>query len=144
MPELVKLKWLAHQDMANLLKQYVNTGNTESAGRLAQTGLALANRLNSGESAKLTMNQLTGIAIEALTLRELDQNTSNDFLAGKTPNERTEELKQQRSSYDTLYKSFFDAYSNATEAELLSYYDRVKLNGQEKAMRWFMAKQGKP
>jgi hypothetical protein len=43
-----------------------------------------------------------------------------------------------------MSESFFGAYPNATEAELLSYYDRVKLHGQEEAMRWFTAKNASP
>ena len=59
-------------------------------------------------NAPFTINQLVGISIEALILRELDQNARYDFLGGKTPNARTEELKQQKLSFDALSESFFD------------------------------------
>ena len=141
MAELAKLKWLCH-DIVSLQKQYLAAGDAQSAERVAQIGLGLAHRLNSGDSAKFMINQLSGASLEALTLEPLNPNASFDFLGGKTPNDRMEELKQQREPLKAQARKFQDVYSNATEAELLDYYDRRKLYGDVEAMRWLLERRG--
>lgn len=136
MTELATFKNLA-QDIADLQKQYLDAGDTGSAERLAQIGVALANRLDSGDGAKLLINQLVGIAIEPMVFKQLNQNVGYDFLGGKTPQDRLAELKQQKLSLKDLAKSSERAVlANLTEAELLSYFDRQKVYGEVEAKRW--------
>jgi hypothetical protein len=141
LPELVTFKILA-QDTSALQKQYLDAGDTGSAEHLAQIGVTLANRLNSGDSAKLVINQLVGMAIERIMLQQLNQDVGYDFLGGKTPKDRMEELKQQKLSLkDWAKSSDRAALANMTEAELLSYYDRQKLYGELEATRWLQQRQ---
>jgi len=139
--ELPTFKGLA-QDIEGLQKQYLDAGDTGSAERLAQIGVALANRLNGGDSAKFVINQLVGMAIEPIVLQQLNQDARYDFLDGKTPKDRLEEHKQQKLSLKDWAKSSDPALlANLTEAELLSYYDRQKLYGEVEAARWLQQRQ---
>jgi hypothetical protein len=61
--------------MADLQKQYLDAGGNDSAARIAQPGLVLANRLIRDEEAKLIINRLVGKAIESMVLTPLDQAT---------------------------------------------------------------------
>lgn len=141
LPELSTLKRLA-QSMGELQKQYANGGDSASAENLAQINLALANRLTGGDSGKLVISQLVGIALEAIALLNLEPNTSYAFLDGKTPSQRTEELKQQKLSIRQLSQSFQSALPNLTEMEKENFEEREKIYGEIAAMRWVMEQRG--
>jgi len=135
MPQLASLKALA-QDVAALQRQYSSTGDNASVEHLAQMGLSLADKLDTGDGARIVLNQLVGRAIEAIMLKQLDPNASYDFLGGKTPEDRLAALKEQKASIDSLRQTFLETIPNMTEAELLNYTERQRLYGQAEAMRW--------
>jgi hypothetical protein len=137
LPALATFKGLA-VDIAGLEKQYLSAGDARSAQQLAQMGLGLADRFKSGDGAKFLISQLVGIAAESIALGPLDANASYDFLGGKTPKDRLEEIKQQRSALSELARRFGDARSTMTDNEALSYLDRMKLYGESEAMRWLV------
>ena len=104
--------------------------------------VALAGRLNSGDEGKFMVNQLAGISIEALCLRQLPPDAPFDFLAGKTPTERTEELRQQKQFLSSLGQDLEAVLPRLTEAERLTYSERVSLYGDVDAMRWLQERLG--
>ncbi|HEY3932949.1 MAG TPA: hypothetical protein VGM58_11355 [Verrucomicrobiae bacterium] len=85
-PELTTLKRLVH-GIADLQKQELNSGDSDSAVGLAQMGMNLGNQINSGDSGKYLLNQLVGMVNKEIALQQLDQNTTYDFLSGETPNQ---------------------------------------------------------
>ena len=135
LPELATIKRLDN-GIADLLKQKIDSGDAESAVNLAQMGLALADKLNSGESGKLLINQLVGMATEAYVLNQLDQNTAYDFLNGQTPAQVLQQLKEQKAAYRQLATAFQAAYLHLTEEEMANYLERSKILGEAAAMRW--------
>lgn len=141
LPELSTFKGLA-QSMGELQKQYANGGDSASAENMAQFNLALANRLTGGDSGKLVISQLVGIALEAIALRNLEPNTSYAFLDGETPSQRTEELKQQKLSIRQLSQSFQSLLPNLTEMEKENFEEREKIYGEIPAMRWVVEQRG--
>jgi hypothetical protein len=141
LPTLAGIKGLA-QNMAQLRSQYVTAGDSDSADHISEIGISLARQLESGDGSKMLIAQLVGIATEAMTLRALDQNKAYDFLGGKTPAQRSEELKQQKASFVALTKGFSDAYANMNEAEMMNYSARVKTFGEVEAMRWMQQRHG--
>ena len=141
LPELSTLKVLA-QSMGDSQKLYANSGDSASAENLAQLNFSLANRLTGGDSGKLVISQLVGMALEAIALRNLEPNTSYDFLDGETPSQRTEELKQQKLSIRQLYESFQSILPNLTETEKENFEEREKSYGEIPAMRWVMEQRG--
>jgi len=140
---LANLKGVA-QGIGDGQKQYLDAGDTASVERLAQMGMGLANRLTSGEGGRFMISHLVGIATENIALKPLDQNTSYDFLGGKTPSQRLDENKQQKAVFRELSVSFGAVYPTLTEVERASYAERVKIYGELEAMRWLKAKQGPP
>jgi len=141
LPELSTFKGLA-QSMGELQKQYANGGDSASAENIAQSNLALAKRLTGGDSGKLVISQLVGIALEAIALSNLDPNTSYAFLDGKTPSQCKEELKQQKLSIRQLYQSFQSILPNLTETEKENFEEREKIYGEIPAMRWVVEQRG--
>jgi hypothetical protein len=135
LPELANMKVVA-QGIQSAQKQYANAGDTASVENLAQMGVGLANRFNSGDSGKLIISQLVGMAIENIALQPLNQNTSYDFLGGETPAQKLAELKQQKVALRELTQSFESIVPTMTEAETISYAERAKIYGEVAAMRW--------
>ena len=137
LPELATVKQLASQ-MEDLQKQELNVGDNNSAENLAEMGTILGSQLNSEASGNYIINQLAGIAIEERMFDQLDPNTSYDFLGGETPGQRLQELKQQKSMLSQLDKSFEAMQPGLTEAEKVSFQERVKIYGEVAAMRWLV------
>ncbi|HEV2437203.1 MAG TPA: hypothetical protein VG077_14515 [Verrucomicrobiae bacterium] len=135
LPELATLKRLAFS-MEDLQEQETTAGDSASVQNLAQMGMVLGNQLNNGESGKLIINQLVGMATEAIVLSQLDQNARYDFLGGQTPSQVLQQLKQQKASFRELDVSFQSAFPHLTEEEKVSYIERSQTHGELDAMRW--------
>jgi len=135
LPELATFKRLA-QGIEQLQTQEMTAGDNTSAQNLAQMGMVLGNQLINGGGSGLLINQLLGIAVERIVLSQLDSNTGYDFLDGKTPNQVSQELGEQKKEMTQTYQSFNAVYPNLTEAEMLNYLDRKKTYGEMNAMRW--------
>jgi hypothetical protein len=141
LPELATFKELA-LGIGEAQMKYLEAGDSASANNLVQMQLSLADRLTTGEGGRLAISQLVGYAIEAIALKQLDQNAGYDFLGGKTPTERLAELKRERDSLKELSKSLSAALGNMTEAEMLGFSDRMKTYGEVEALRWVQQRFG--
>jgi hypothetical protein len=135
MPELANFKSIA-VSLQQFEKAYLSAGDTAGAQDLARLGLTLANQLRAGEGGKLIINQLVGMASEAIHLNAWDANTSYDFLGGKTPQERLAEMKRERAAFRALYESVQELVPALTDADMISYSDRKRIYGEAEAMRW--------
>lgn len=135
LPELATIKRVDH-GIADLMQQKLTAGDADSAANLAQMGMIIADKLNSGDSGKYIINQLVGFATEAIVLQRLDQNTSHDFLGGQTPSQVSQERKQRIAALGKLSANFQAAYPSMTDAELNNYFQRSLIYGETAAMRW--------
>ena len=138
---LVSLKQLAAQ-MADLQKQELNVGDRNSAENLAQLGTILGDQLNSGANGNYLLNQLAGLTVESMMLDQLDSNTSYDFLDGETPGQRLREIKRQEALTSQLVKNFEAIKPALTDAEKVSFQERVNLYGEVAAMQWALQQRG--
>jgi hypothetical protein len=107
-------------------------------------GIILGDQLNSGTSGNYIINQLVGIAVESAMLDQLDPNTSYDFLDGETPNQKIQDLKQQKAMLSQLATNFGAIEPNLADAEKVSFQERVKIYGEVAAMRWLVQQHGNP
>jgi hypothetical protein len=135
LPELATIKRM-DRSIADLMQQKLAAGDAGSAANLAQMGIIIADKLNSGDSGKYLINQLVGVATEATVLQHLDQNAAYDFLGGQTPSQVSQELKQQKAAFKELHANFQAAYPRMTEAELNNYIRRSQIYGEIAAMKW--------
>jgi hypothetical protein len=134
LPHLVQLKGLA-QDMATLQGQYLTAGDPDSAGQLAQLGVQLGERLSGGEGATTMISQLVGIAVEQIVLKQLDPDQRYEFLQGSV-NDYLSQLKARKDAARENSQHFEQWMRSANEAEIISYFDRLKLYGEIEAMKW--------
>jgi len=137
MPLLADAKGVA-LGLLDAQNPYVNSGDTVSVENLSQMSLGLADRFADGDGGRFLIGHLVGIAIENISLRSLEQNTAYDFLGGETPAQRMDELKQEKAGFRELAQviggqpNFYDL----TEAQQISYFDKMKTDGEISAIRW--------
>lgn len=141
LPGLANFKGLARA-IGDTHKEYLDAGDSASANDLLQMQLTLGSRLSTGEAGKLMINQLVGMSIEAMALRQLEQKTAYEFLGGKTPTEKLEEVKQQRESLKEISRTLSAAYGNLNESEMVGFSDRAKAYGEVEAARWLQQRSG--
>jgi hypothetical protein len=134
LPQLAMFKGLA-QDVQAIQKEYIAAGDTASAEALAQMGHALAQQLISGEGSRPLIGQLVGLAIERIMITPFPPDSQPVFLGG-TVQQRIDELTAFRQNVKTLIGNFEPMMARGDVNEIISYMDRMKLQGEYKAMLW--------
>ena len=70
-----------------------------------------------------------------MTLRKLDQAQEYDFLGGSVA-QRMSEIDARKKEMRETSAEFGSWYRTASDSEMISYFDRVKIFGEVAAMRW--------
>jgi hypothetical protein len=135
LPQLAMFKGLA-VELQTMQKEYNGAGDTASAEALAQMGRSLGQQLSSGEGSRTLIGQLVGIAVERIVLNQLPPDSHPAFLNGSTVQQRIDEMTAFRQNVRTLTSDFGGMMTRADETEIISYFDRMKLQGEYKAMLW--------
>jgi hypothetical protein len=126
-------------DIAALQKQYAAAGDAASAEALARIGLTLAADLTQG-TGNTFIGQMSGSRVEQELLRALDPNATYDFIQ-QPINERLTHLQAEDKSIREACQ-FFDQWTRtATEGQLISFFDRLKLYGEPAAVTWARTQQ---
>jgi hypothetical protein len=134
LPQLAPLKGLA-QDVQKIQKEYVTAGDTAAAEALAQMGHTLSQHLSTGEGSRCLINQLVGVAIERILLNPLPADSQPAFLSG-TVQQRIDEVTAFRQSVKSLTPQLDEMMARGNETELISFFDRMKVQGEYKTMLW--------
>jgi hypothetical protein len=142
MPQLAQFKQLG-QEMVNLHEQYLAAGDPASAQALDQMILGLADRLTTGEGSRFLISQLVGVVIERQLLDRLPPQDGVDLL-GMTAAQRTQELSAWKTSLKAGVPDLELLLRQASEAEAISYFDRLKTDGELEAMRWWQSRRRQP
>jgi hypothetical protein len=128
------------REMSRLQQQYANAGDGASAELLAKMGIALADDI-SGSSARSLLGEIVGSIVEREFLKGLDPVGTYDFLP-VTVNERLAELTEQERRIRESSRFVDQWMRTASEAQLVSYFDRLKLYGEAGAISWARAQAG--
>jgi hypothetical protein len=134
LPQLAMYKNLS-QEIQKVQKEYLSSGDTASAETLARLGHTLAQQLMQGENSRPLINQLVGAAIDRIVLSPLSLDSQPAFLNGSIQ-QQIDELTAFRTDVRTLMPEFNGMLARGDEAEIISYFDRLKLQGEYKAMLW--------
>jgi hypothetical protein len=132
-PSIAQLRELG-RDMSKLERQYVAAGDSASAEMLAKMGLTLAADISSGNANSL-LSQMVGSVVAREFLSGLDPKANYDFLT-QPVNERLAQLQAQNKSIRESAKFFDKWVQSANDAQLVGYFDRLKLYGEAAAMNW--------
>lgn len=134
LPHLAQLKGLA-QSMVEVQKELMTAGNANSGQPVASWNYHLGQQLSSGEGTHFIIDQLVGMAIERMTISKLDPNQQYDFL-GTTAQARIDQLMAEREEFKVLTSNSTELLENASDTDLLSYLDRMKIHGERAALEW--------
>ncbi len=134
LPQLSSLKRLS-QEVVALRQQYTAAGDSASADTMLELGLNLGHRLEESGGGRMIIDQLVGLSIEKSLLASLPPNEAIPAL-GTTPSERLQELERSKQDMKELAPLISTHLQYAGEAQAISYFDRVKMNGEVAALRW--------
>ena len=138
LPQLAMLKGLS-QEVQTMQKEYIAAGDAASAQELAQMGRSLAAQLSTGDGSRFLINQLVGAAIERIVLSPLPPDSQPEFLDG-TVQQRLDEMTAFRQSVRTLTPQADEMMARGDEREIINYFDRLKLQGEYKALLWLQSR----
>jgi tetratricopeptide (TPR) repeat protein len=140
LPHLSLLKELGN-DLAALQVQYTASADPDSVETIAQWGLHLSRQLSFGSGADCLVSQKIGLAIERTTVETLDPQHRYDWL-GSIPAERLAQIEAELSSIEQARERSDRWLSQARDADLVAYFDRVKFYGEPAALRWLDQRSG--
>jgi hypothetical protein len=133
------------RDLAASAFQYRQNGDAATADALAAAGLLLGERYAAGDTGKLFINELAGMAIQRLFLSQLGSSSAVRVgEATQTVAERIANLEARR----TAIRDLLDAVSfgqvvtsgKLDDADLLTYFERVRTEGEFAATQWLRDK----
>lgn len=142
LPHLSQLKQLAGA-MADLQREYVQSGDHTSVENLARLGVQMGEHLRSGDGSLCLINQLVGIAIEKLVLKDFPSTAGQEFLGGPA-SEYLSRLDTQRAEIKAANPVFETWLRQASEADILAYFDRLQLDGEAAALDWLRQRHPSP
>jgi RNA polymerase sigma factor (sigma-70 family) len=134
MPHISQLSEMS-KGMADLLKQYLNNGDSASVENLARMGLSIAGHLNGVQDGGNLLGQIVGVKVEQRILGQLDPNQRYAFLAGTVPERLGAlDIREQSIRQDSQFVGQW--IPRASAQEQMSYFDRLKLYGESAAIDW--------
>lgn len=133
MPHLQEVRGLS-REMAALQEQYLREGDKAAAETMASFGTILANQVNTG-GFDVLINRMVASSIEQDLLKNLDPGSQLSGL-GTTVQSRLEQLAREKESMKSGAQLFEQWNRTASEADKISFYDRLKLYGEPAALGW--------
>ena len=134
LPHLSQLRDLS-KELKAAQAELIATGDYSGAQNLAIAGAELGQQLSRGEGARALLHQLVGLVIEDESLSQLPVeylDVPGQFSAA----DRRQAIEAEKARVREAAKRF-DAWSaTAEEAQMISYFDRVKLYGEASALAW--------
>ncbi len=121
------------RNLGDIAGGYVQANDAASADATRQLVLQMGQRLSS--SPQFWIEELVGIAIENRVLKAMDAGSPIDA-EGTTAGTRLEQLSQRKSEMKDLVQATEQALHSATDAELMTYFERIKLSGDASASEW--------
>jgi hypothetical protein len=107
-------------------------------------GVQLGQRLSSSGGPHYIVEELTGMTIEAQVLRSLPPDGHYDFVSGAIA-DRLEQLNQRRADIKAFSSRDLEGWlRQASDSEIVSYFDRVKVFGEVEALTWLTSRHRVP
>jgi len=127
-------------NLVDLAKAYRQAGDESSAQVALQMASNLGQRLD-GPGTFTLIHSLVGIAIQRNVLNAMDPNSPYGDSGGTVQNQ-IDALNQRRASIKDIRTQSDVVLPTMSEQDLSTYFDRVKLFGDEAALRWAVSRFG--
>ena len=138
LPHLQQMKDLA-KELGKAAQEYHNAGVEASAQSVVSVGLVLVDHLSKGGGSQTLINQLVGIAIQRMFLRQLGSGATLDPL-GRRAAELSAEIERHQKMLKDFAQMMGPMMSQLDDTEWMLYMERVKLYGEEAALTWLKEK----
>lgn len=142
LPGLGELRDLSRR-MVDLAGLYRQAGDAASAQAVLQMGLVLGQRAGQESGRASLIQDLVGLAIERQMLGSMDPASPLDA-ERQTVQSRLDELARRREAIKELGKQSDAVMKSMSDTDLVIYYDRLKMHGEESALRWALSRQPPP
>jgi hypothetical protein len=139
LPHLTELKQ-AGLKTVELAQLYRQNGDEASAQAALQLALGLGQRLDGGEPLT-TIEELVGYAIERKALEAMNP-ASLIGETGQTVQSRLDAIAQRRQDIKEIVPKEEAILPTLSEPDIVSFFDRIKLLGEDAAMRWLVKTHG--
>jgi RNA polymerase sigma factor (sigma-70 family) len=141
MPNRSDLKQLAY-DMVELAKSYQRAGDDASAQRVLQMAAQLGRRGQNPAPGQITVDKFLGFAMETLALNTMNPSSSYGD-GGQTVRDRLNEIAQQKAALKALVERADVFRETMSDQDWIALSDRLKIFGEEAALRWVLSKYGR-
>jgi hypothetical protein len=135
LPHLAELKQTGMK-VVELAERYRQAGDDTSAQTALELGLGLGQRL--AESGQLALiHEVVGLAIERKSLEAMHPNSSIAS-NGLTAQDQLDVVAERRKAIKEIVRNVDALLPTLPESELVSFFDRMKLLGEEAAIQWLL------
>src|SRR5439155_13818935 len=133
LPQLAEYKEVG-RNLVDLAEAYRQSGDGASAQAALQMGISLGQRLD--EPGSLTIIQsLVGIALQRIVFNAMDPNSPYGD-TGQTVQNQIDALAQRREAIRALAQQVETVLPTMSDQDLISYFDRLKVCGEQAAIGW--------
>ena len=141
LPQLAQLKQLG-LSMVDLANSYRQAGDTASGQNVLDMAVHLGQQLDAnGPGGQFLINNLVGLAIQFNALKAMDP-ASPYSGSDQTVQAYMDQLTQQRDAVKQLGRQTESLWQNLAPEDLISFFDRQKLYGEQAALQWYLNKSG--
>jgi RNA polymerase sigma factor (sigma-70 family) len=137
-PNRGDLKQLAY-DMVDLAKSYQQAGDEASTQAALQVAAQLGRRGQNGGPGQITTDKFLGFAMETLALNAMDPSSPYGE-SGQTVQDRLNQIAQQKAALKELVTQADLFRETMSDQDWISFGDRLKIFGEEAALRWVLSK----
>jgi hypothetical protein len=139
-PQLVSVKELGKQ-LVDLAASYQRAGDESSRVAALQMAVEMGKRLSDPSAGETLLRQTVGISIERTALSAMDPAGSYGP-AGRTVQQRIDELLQQKEAIHALTKQADPLWKTLSDQDWADYHTQLAASGEEMAIRWLVSNRG--
>ena len=139
LPQLAEYKQVS-VSLVDLANTYRQSGDEASAQAALQMAMSLGQRLD--DPGSLTIIQsLVGIALQRIVFNAMDPSSPYGD-TGQTVQNQIDALVLRREAIKALAQQVDTVLPGMSDEDLISYFDRMKIFGEQAAIRWAASKYG--
>src|SRR3989442_6220191 len=133
LPQFAEFKQVT-LNLVDLASAYRQSGDGTSAKAALQMGIHLGQRLDDPGSLTL-IQSLVGIALQRIVFNSMDPNSPYGD-TGQSVQNQIDALAQRREAIKALAQQVETVLPTMSDQDLISYFDRMKVFGEQAAIGW--------
>ncbi|HMJ89496.1 MAG TPA: hypothetical protein VK530_06750 [Candidatus Acidoferrum sp.] len=128
--------------LQTMYAQHAASGDVVAGEATARMISSFGQRLFADSESPIILNQYTGMRIESQLLKTLPPDSQPEWL-NQTVQERLDEFKAFKKTGSDLLQEQERMIQRGDESQIIGFYDRLKLQGEWKALLWLQSQTAK-